>query len=227
MTESPFTTVVPQEEKKRDASEFIPWMRCAEMVTPLGLRPGKVLIIRPLEQIEDFRPPKEGQDPSAWRGRLTIADIACLDPIDPTVDPTYGTPIPGFAAGTQFRDQVVFPGYLNKAFREYLGKTVIGLVYLGVNTKGKPPLHFRDLSAQPEVVTRGQRFLVAFPDFLIPKKAEFTSTEPAQNPGYSQDPWTQSAVPQSAPPAARPANTLQQLEQWRAAQEQQPTDPPF
>lgn len=231
MTENPFATVVPQEEKKRDPNEFIPWMRCAEAVTPRGMRQGKLLIIRPLNQIEDFRPLKEGQDPNAWRGKLTVADVACLDPIEPSMD-EYQMPLPGFEAGHQFRDQLVFPGYLNKAFKDYLGKTVIGIVYVGVakSQNHKPPLHFRDLSKDAATVARGQKFLVAFPDFLIPKEAEFTSTEPAQNPGYGQDPWAQGAQPTSAPPRQTQGaalNTLQQMEQWRAAQAAQSSNVPF
>lgn len=230
MTDSPFTTVVPQEEKKRDASEFIPWMRCAEANTPRGMRPGKLLIIRPLEQIADFRPLPADRDPNAWRGKLTIADIACLDPIEPAQD-EYGMPLPGFEAGHQFRNQVVFPGYLNGAFRDYVGKTVIGVTYLGPNTKGKPPIMWRDMSKDIPTVKRGEKFLAAFPEFLIPVKAQFTDTQPAptQNQGYGQDPWAQGAQSTSAPPQQTQAalNTLQQMEQWRAQQAAQSSDVPF
>lgn len=224
---NPFTPVVEHHDK-RDPSEFIPWMRCAEMQTPRGMRPGKLLVIRPLEQIEDFRV-REGADPNAWRGKLTIADVACLDPIEPAQD-EYGMPLIGYQAGHQFRDQLVFPGYLNKAFRDYVGKTIIGTLYLGPNTKGKPPLMWRDLGSDPAAVQRGQRFLAAFPDFLIPTKAAITAAQPnagdsfhpAANgyhqpqaqPVYQQDPWAQqaqpvSAQPQSAPPAV--GNTLDQM----------------
>lgn len=224
-----FTPVAAQDEK-RDPNEFIPWMRCAEMVTPRGLRPGKVLVVRPLQQIDDFRPIQADRDPNAWRGKLTIADVACLDAIDAAQD-EYGMPLPGFPAGHQFRDQVVFPGFLNKAFRNYVGKTLIGLVYLGPNTKGKPPLLWRDLGADPQAIARGQQFLAAFPDFLIPTAHQITQATdatpaPAQNPGYGADPWVAQSQPTSSPPQQNPANTLQQLQQWRAQEGRQSDGPP-
>lgn len=247
---NPFTPVVPHEEKKRDPSEYVPWMRCAEMHTPRGMRPGKLMIVRPLEQVEDWRT-REGADPDAWKGKLTIADVACLDAIEPAQD-EYGMPLIGYAPGHQFRDQVVFPGFLNKAFRDYVGKTLIGTLYLGPNTKGKPPLMWRDLGSDPMAVQRGQQFLAAFPNFLIPTKAAITPavatplaqdptntmgySSPSYNgnttqPAYQQDPWAQQSQPVSAQPQSAPPASMNTLDQMRAlangATPQQSSDVPF
>jgi hypothetical protein len=215
-----FTPVVPQEERKKEnPTGHIPWMRVTELVTPRGVRPGKLLIVRPIKQIEDFRK----KDQEGWKGTLVVADVACLDPIEAAMD-EYGMELPGFPPGHQFRDQVVFPGYLNGAFRSYCGNTLIGTVFLGPNTKGKPPIMWRDLSADASAVARGQQFFMAHPEFLIPVEGTFQSTEPGQattssgqpavQQGYQQpDPWA--TAPQS-PAAPQPtANTLEQLKQYR------------
>lgn len=231
-----FTPVVPQEERKKDPNSFVPWMRCTEMVTPRGVRPGKLLIVRPLKQIEDFRK----KDQEGWKGTLVVADVACLDAIEVAYD-EYGMELPGFPAGHQFRDQVVFPGYLNGAFRNYVGNTLIGTLFLGPNTKGKPPLMWRDLSSDAMAVQRGQQFFMAHPEFLIPVEASFQPSDQAQpaqmapaapagygapqvqaqpapqpQPTYGQDPWA-NAAPQSPAPQGQPAsmNTLEQLKQYR------------
>lgn len=232
-----FTAVTAQE--KRDPSEFIPWMRCVEVMTPRGLRPGKLMVVRPTSQVEDWRQ-REGRDPNAWRGKLTIADIAVLDAIPPSQD-EYGNELPGFQAGHQFRDQTVFPGFLNKAFRDYVGATLIGVTYLGPNEKGKPPILWRDLSGDPAAVQRGQSFLMARPEFLIPVQAQFTSQQqpdqwaqpasqqqqgypqarPQQNQNYQQaspvrppEPWsTHWAVAQDAEPQATVAAAMQMAQQ--------------
>lgn len=232
---SPFTTVEPQENRKKDPSEYIPWMRCVEL--PAMGRPGKLLVVRPLKSIEDFRK----KDVEGWKGTLVVADVACLDNIEPAAD-EYGNPLPGFERGHQFRDQVVFPGYLNQAFRGYIGKTLIGTLYLGPNTKGKPPVMWRDLSGDPQATQRGAGFLSARPEFLVPTEAAFTSEmkpAPAQNvPSgqYKQDPWAQQASqamarPTSAPPQSQEPvmNTLELMRQM--AQGEAPgyaaTDVPF
>jgi hypothetical protein len=241
---SPFETVVGGGAggEKRDPNSFLNWKRVAEIQTPRGLRPGKLLVVRPLKVIDEFR--KEERDKwlakGTWVPSLTVADIACLDVIEPMQD-EYGMPVPGFEAGHQFRDQVVFPGYLNKAFAKYVGKTLIGVTYEGENTKGKPPIMFRDLSGDPGAVSRGQRFLAARPEFLVPVEAQFVEAAPEQwngasgyqgNPNapqqgsrpvmYTQhdptpqqqyqqpDPWAQASNPVSAQPVS-PAQTAPSL----------------
>lgn len=175
---NPFETVTTGGDK-RDPSEFVPWNRITEMQTPRGTRPGKLLVVRPLRMIEEWRPEERAkwQAKGDWVPQLAVADIAVLDPIEPAQD-EYGMPLPSYPAGHQFRDNTVFPGYLNKAFNKYVGKTLIGVVYLGENTKGKPPVMFRDLSGDPQAVARGQGFLGAHPEFLIPREAAFVTTAP-------------------------------------------------
>lgn len=229
---NPFTPVVETRDK-RDPSEFVPWMRCAEMQTPRGMRPGKLLVVRPLEQIEDWRT-REGADPNAWKGKLIIADVACLDAIESAQD-EYGMPLIGYAPGHQFRDQVVFPGFLNKAFRDYVGKTLIGTLYLGPNTKGKPPLMWRDLGSDRVAVERGQKFLQAFPSFLVPTKAAIVPAHDGisagSSNGYQQDPWVTQKQPVSAQPQSAPPASMNTLDQMRAlangATPQQSSDAPF
>ena len=117
-----FSTVVEGGEK-RDPSEYIPWKRIAEVQTPRGLRPGKLIVVRPLEMIKEFRPKalERWKAKGDWIPELTIVDLAVLDPIDPAVD-EYGEAIPGFQAGHQFRNALVLPGRLNQAFRKYVGR---------------------------------------------------------------------------------------------------------
>lgn len=172
-----FTPVTAGE--KRDPNEFIPWNRVTEMNTPRGMRPGKLLVVRPLKVIEEWRPEEREKwlAKGNWVPQLTVIDVAVLDAIEPAAD-EYGTPLPGFPAGHQFRDNTVFPGFLNKAFNRYVGKTLIGTVYLGPNTKGKPPVMWRDLSGDPQAIARGQGFMAAHPEFLIPREAAFTQATP-------------------------------------------------
>lgn len=230
-----FTAVVPDEERKRDRdpNEFIPWTRITEMVTPRGVRPGKLLIVRPLKQIEDFRK----RDDDGWKGTLVVADIACLDPIEPAQD-EYGMPLPGFPAGHQFRNQVVFPGFLNKAFRSYVDKTLLGLTYLGPNTKGKPPFMWRDLSGDQNAVMRAQQFFATHPEFLVPVIDEVQpdpvqqgyAPAPQQGYQYQQDPWAQQQqLVQGQPqaPVAPPAYPQQGYGQPAQMQQAPQSAPPM
>lgn len=197
--------------EKRDPSEFVPWDRIAEVVTPRGTRPGLVMIVRPLERIKDFR----SKDPEDDWKTLVVADIAILDAIPPGAD-QYGMPLPPIPPGSQWRNQLVFPGMLNKAWRDKIGGTLIGVVYYGQATRmangtmGKPPFLWRSLSQDEQQVRRGQGFMAARPEFLVP----IPRVNPAQNasapdawgqpvtpgPGYGQpaaDPWSQPLGQQS------------------------------
>lgn len=247
MTFPEFTPVVEQSFDKRDPSEFIPWMRCTD--TPY--RPGKLLIVRPLQMIDDFRPLPVGADPNKWRGQLCVADVACLDPIEPAQD-EQGAPLIGYPPGTQFRNQTIFLGYLNGAFKNYIGKTCLGTVYTVPSGFAKPAVKWRDLSGDPHAPDRARKFFQAFPDFLIPTAAQITPVV-AQAPQYQQpaqgyaapvspapqgswqgqpDPWAQ-GQPQNVAPAQHPNQGLSTLEQLKAeaqrgAQGQfQSQDPPF
>lgn len=168
---SPFTTVTDRQDSGDKI--YLPW----------GRTKNKLLIVRPLEyQKEGFvtTHAPEGTD-------AVFADAALLDPIAAAVN-EEGDELPAFEAGTQFRGQVVLSGYLKGTFKRYIGATLIGTTYRGPITKGKPPIMWTDLSGDPASVARGQKFLIAHPEFLVPVEAQFTSATPEiidQNPGYS------------------------------------------
>ena len=202
---------------KRDSSEFIPWTRVAEVKTPRGTRPGLTLIVRPLERIPDYRDKTPGNE---WK-TLVIADIAVLDPIPPGAD-EYGMMLDPIAPGSQWRNQTVFPGMLNKAWRDKIGNTLIGVVYVGEarptaqGTMGKPPFLWRSLSQDPQQTARGQRFFVARREFLIPVPRQ-VATPTAADPGNE---WGQAAQQQPDPwsqPLAQPAPQYQQ-DPWAHSQ---------
>lgn len=232
-----FTTATPSDQVQRDSSSYIPMARCR----------GKLLIVRPLKyQQEGFVTIHKPLGTDA-----VFADIAVLDPINVAQD-KYGDPLPGFAAGHQFRDQVVLQGYLKGTFKRYIGSTLIGTIYFGPKEKGEPPMMWQDLSQDGQCVARGQSFLAACPEFLVPTNASFTQPEPPapqgppayvppqdptnnvgySSPSYGQDPWAQQQRPVSSPPPQQAppqqaANTLEQMRQWREQQQRQEPAPPF
>ena len=231
---NPFTTVTDQDGEDRD---FIPIKRCK----------GKLLIVRPLEyQREGYVTVHKPDGTDA-----VFCDFALLDPIHEARD-LDDKLYPGYAPGHQFRNQVVLQGYLKGTFKRYIGGTLIGTIYEGVATKGNPPLMWQDLSTDVNCVNRGQRFMAAHPEFLVPQKATITTVtpEPAGPPaytppsspvspaagsgyqGYQQpDPWAQRpAEPVSPAPAGRMQTTLDQLRsmgQMNHQNQVQSSDPPF
>lgn len=257
-----FTPVVEQSYDKRDPSEYLPWKRCTQ--TPN--RPGKLLIVRPLKMIPDFRQlteeqkvrkaQAEAQGKEFWRGDLCVADIACLDPIEPAYT-DLGEALRGFEAGHQWRGETIMLGYLNAAFKDYLGKTLIGTVYPQKTQFPQPAIKWIDLAADEGAVNRARQFLIAFPNFLIPVAAAITPmvqpepspqayghqpspqgyatpATPAPQGGWSQapDPWAQQgAQPVSPAPQGHPNAGMSTIDQLKAAQgaqgQQQPSDPPF
>lgn len=218
---------------RRDPSEFIPWMRVAEVRTPRGTRPGLVMIVRPLERIPDYRDKTPGNE---WK-TLVIADIAVLDPIPPGAD-EYGMPLDAIPPGSQWRNQTVFPGMLNKAWRDKIGNTLIGVVYMGEakptasGTMGKAPFLWRSLAQDPNQTSRGQRFFAARPEFLVPVPRIVVTAPVAADPGnewatpapqnqwgqrqpvHQQDPWAHSQ--------GHPAAIEQQYAQGPQYQQQPP-----
>lgn len=229
-----FTTVNDADAEDR---EFIPIKRCK----------GKLLIVRPLEyQREGYVTVHKPDGTDA-----VFCDFALLDPIHEARD-LEDKLYPGFAAGHQFRNQVVLQGYLKGTFKRYIGGTLIGTIYEGVATKGNPPLMWQDLSKDHSCVARGQHFMAAHPEFLIPQAATITAVEPeptgfqgytpppqsapASAPvssgygGYQQpDPWSQNPS-QPVSPAQRPMTTLEQMRNMGGSgQPGQPhlSDPPF
>lgn len=216
-----FTPVTEADTTKRDPSELLALGRCR----------GKLLIIRPQEYVaEGFKTSNKPEGTDVIR-----ADIALLDQINPAEDAHTGDQLPGYAAGSQFRDQLVFAGYLKGTFKRYIGKTLIGTIYTTPTEYSRPALRFQDLSGDPQAVARAQSFLTARPEFLIPTNASITSTTPQSNGQAATpqpDPWAQSAAPVSAPaqPQSVPPqmNTLEQMKQWQAQQPHSANqDPPF
>jgi hypothetical protein len=214
MTTPTFTTVTD----KQDAGDkvYLPWARCK----------GKLLIVRPLEyQKEGFVTANAPDGTDA-----VFVDVALLDPILAAVN-EEGDALPAFAEGTQFRGQVVLAAYLKGTFKRYLGKTLIGTIYRGVPTKGKPPIMWQDLSTDAGCAQRGQAFLVAHQEFLVPVEAAFVEAVPEQMsgpPAYQPPPRPGAGtVYTQHSPGAGPAtqNTLDQMRAMAAANAQQ--DPPF
>jgi hypothetical protein len=212
---------------KRDPSEYVPWDRIAEVVTPRGNRPGCVMIVRPLERIKDFR----SKDPEDDWKTLVVADIAILDAIPSTPD-QFGIMLPPIPGGSQWRNQTVFPGMLNKAWRDKIGGTLIGVIYYGQpkptaqGTMGKPPFLWRSLSQDANQVRRGQGFMAARPEFLIPvprvnpapvasgSDAWGQQMTPAAPAPVVQEPWAHlGPAPTYAPQPTQPAYAPQ--EQWQ------------
>lgn len=206
---------------KRDPSEFLPWDRISEVVTPRGTRPGLVIIVRPLERIKDFR----SKDPEDDWKTLVVADIAVLDAIPPGQD-QYGMPLPAMAPGSQWRNQTVFPGMLNKAWRDKIGGTLIGVVYMGQATRmsngtmGKPPFLWRSLSQDAQQVRRGQGFMAARPQFLIPVPRVVP-----QQQAPAQDQWNQPAGDPWSQPLSQQPQYQQQPQYAQPAQQHPPQDP--
>lgn len=251
-----FTPVVEQSYDKRDPSEYLPWKRCTQ--TPN--RPGKLLIVRPLKMIPDFRQlteeqkvrkaQAEAQGKEFWRGDLCVADIACLDPIEPAYT-DLGEALRGFEAGHQWRGETIMLGYLNAAFKDYLGKTLIGTVYPQKTQFPQPAIKWIDLAADEGAVNRARQFLMAFPNFLIPVAATITPmVQPQQGYGQPQgapapvspapggwaqspgDPWAQQASQPVSPAPGHPNAGMSTLDQLRQAAQNaqgqpQPQDPPF
>lgn len=224
-----FTTVVAQEEGQDDR-DFVPWVRCKD----------KLIIVRPLEyQASGYK--TKHQDNTD----VVYCDVAVLDEIRgiPAEYDPESIERKGFAAGFQFRNQAVMPGYLKGAFKRYLGATLIGTVYPGTPTKGKPPIMWRDLSQHPEAVARGGKFLAMFPEFLIPVERQFTATEPvasadpwatpaAAAPAIGPDPWASGPAASAPTPTARPAggstlDLIRNMGEVNHRGDPQVTDPPF
>ncbi len=222
-----FSPVTDEPRERRPITDFIPWMRCTELIVNGELRrPGKLLIVRPLKMIEDYRPLQEGQDPNKWRGKLTVVDVACLDPIDRAVT-EMGEELPGFPAGTIFRNNVVKLGYLNKAFRDHVGGMVIGTIYPVKTQYPRPSIHWRDLFADEAAKARAQGFFKAFPQFFTPVPDPYEQrNQQAQPstaaPSAATDPW---ATSNGAPgPASSAGSGYQQPDPW-AQQAVQPVSP--
>lgn len=174
--------------KRRDPSEILDFKRICEIESPRGKRPGKLIIVRPLEKIKDWR---ETDPDMAWK-TLVVADIAVLEGVPAAVD-EFQNPIPPIAPGAMYRNQVVFPGMLCKAWRDQIGNTLIGVLYLGPNEKGQPPFLWRSLAKVQAATDLGRRFMMRFPNFLIPVPREPEAAAAAEQ--WTTDPWATPASP--------------------------------
>lgn len=214
MTTPGFTTVT---DRQADGDKiYLPWARTK----------NKLLIVRPLEyQKEGFitAHAPEGTD-------AIFADAALLDPIMAAMN-EEGDELPAFPAGTQFRGQVVLSGFLKGTFKRYIGHTLIGTTYRGPATKGKPPIMWEDLSGNPDCVTRGQQFLMAHPEFLIPVEAAFSPAVPEviEQKGYAAQgrPSGSSVYTQHEPGKGPAQNTLDQMRAMAKANGGFDQEPPF
>ncbi len=214
MTTPGFTTVTDRQDSGDKI--YLPWARTK----------GKLLIVRPLEyQKEGFvtTHAPDGTD-------AVFADAALLDPIAAAVN-EEGDELPAFPAGTQFRGQVVLSGYLKGTFKRYIGHTLIGTTYRGPATKGKPPIMWQDLTGDAQCVARGQQFLIAHPEFLVPVEAAFSPAVPEviEQRGYQATgrPSGGSVYTQHEPGKGPAQNTLDQMRAMAAANGGYDKEPPF
>ena len=185
--------------KRRDPSEILDFKRICEIESPRGKRPGKLIIVRPLDKIKDWR---ETDPEKAWK-TLVVADIAVLEAVPSTPD-EFGEPLPPIAPGAMYRNQVIFPGMLCKAWRDQIGNTLIGLLYLGPNEKGQPPFLWRSLAKVQAATDLGRRFMMRFPNFLIPVPREPEPAAAAES-WATPDPWGNAATPATPAAPAAPA----------------------
>lgn len=175
---------------------------------PLARTRNKLLIVRPVEYrasgVVTMHQP-DGTD-------AVFADIALLDAI-PEAENELGDKFPGFAAGEQFRNQMILPGYLKGTWKRYIGHTLIGTTYFGPPTKGKPPIMWMDLADNADCVARGQVFMAAHPEFLVPVAAQITPAAPpppSGPPAYVPDHVRQAGGYAPTQPPSPPASAYTQ-----------------
>lgn len=158
---------------------------------------GHLLIVRPQRYqesgfITEFQP--NGTD-------VVFCDVCDLDVY---ADQASGT------VGKVYRGNSFLQGYLKGTFKRYLGHTLIGMIYTGPRQRGqKPPYMWQDLSADPQIVARGQAWMQGNPDFLVPITPAVAEVAPTvyqhQGPYAGPDPHAQPAVVAAAPVSAQPA----------------------
>lgn len=102
---------------------------------------NKLIIVRPLEYKDKFVTIHKPDGAEAVWG-----DVALLDAYE-------GEPY------KIFRNILFMQGYLVGAFKSSLGKRLLGTLYLGPKTKGKPPFHFKTLTDNEKAVTLGKKWL--------------------------------------------------------------------
>lgn len=200
-----FTTVVPYNPDEAQKGPYIPIRRCR----------NKLLIARPLKYQKEGFITKNAPDGTD----VVFVDYALLDAMPEAVN-EMGETLPGFPAGQQFRDQSVLQRYLIGTFKRYIGHTLIGTIYFGPATQGMPPIMWQDLSDAPDMVARGQQFLAAHPEFLIPVEAQITpvAPDPAVTNAPPFNPTAAALAPIPGTQVAGAPTPISTLEQMRAQQ---------
>lgn len=155
----------------------------------------------------------------------------------------------GFPPGHMWREETVFPGFLNRDFKAAIGGTCIGTLKTEPSGFAKPSIKWVDLASDPAAIDRAKKFLIAFPDFLIPVAAAIVPAQHSQ-PGQNyatgtmaqapqqvyptSDPWAQGpAQPVSPAPQGHPNTGMSTIDQLKQAASQnaqgqpQHQDPPF
>lgn len=174
---------------------------------PLGRAKQKLLIVRPIKyQAEGFvtEHKPEGTD-------VVFADVVLLDSIRAAYDSDEDKELPAIDAPQGFRGQSILQGYLKGTFKRFIGQTLIGMIYNGPKTKGKPPMMWQDLSGDADCVTRGQQWLIANPDFLLPPEATIVASAPEPPPGPPAYTPPTASVGLATGGPVRPLNTLEQM----------------
>ena len=102
---------------------------------------NKLIIVRPKSFQEKFVTIHKPDG-----GEAVFANIALLD--------TYeGAP------WKIFRGVLVMQGYLIGAFKGSLDRNLLGTLYLGQATKGKPPFHFKSLKDNPKALEQAKAWM--------------------------------------------------------------------
>lgn len=206
---NPFTAVTPYDPEAAKADRlFIPIRRCR----------GILMIVRPLKyQSEGFITEHAPNGTDA-----VFADFAILDALA-AAENEEGDKLPGFPAGQQFRDNSVLQRFLIGTFKRHIGDTLIGTIYFGPKTKGKPPIMWQDLATDPGCVARGQQFLATHPEFLVPVEAQIVQSTPEPEPAgpvaYVQP---QQEVVSGAPRAASTLDAMRTMAQQGGGSYDQP-----
>lgn len=114
---------------------------------------NKLIIVRPKSYRDDMVTIHTALKPNGV-AEAVFANIALLEPYE-------GEPY------KVFRGVLVMQGYLIGAFKGSLNRNLLGTLYLGPPTKGKPPFHFKSLKDNPVAVERGQAWMATHADELL------------------------------------------------------------
>lgn len=80
-----------------------------------------------------------------------------------------------------FRGVLVMQGYLIGAFKGSMNKNLIGTLYLGQATKGKPPFHFKNLRENATAMAKGREWMSQHLDEFLTDPAGDFEAEPGKS----------------------------------------------